>query len=237
MNCGPLFETMEWGTPNRHTMFLCTNCVKLRCLDLCVGLGFHPLGEIISGYQNEFSLAYNQEQHTHNINAPLVERPRTRHGVERCGWGMDNIAKLLANITISHKQLGLSLYRRPIETLCHDYVTQRPAANVGTAHVSVDLLNYSFRLIWGNTSLVRTRELSPIQSIVYQGVPGCSSFYFHSLASVIRQGPVLQVAQDRGYPGVSSLALGCEDYDVINGWLVHYAKLHVTRIESVGKQM
>ena len=26
---------------------------EVRCLDLHVGLGFHPLGEIISGHQNE----------------------------------------------------------------------------------------------------------------------------------------------------------------------------------------
>ena len=139
-------------------------------------------------------MAYSQGQWTHNINPLLVERPWARHRVECCGGGVNNVSKLLVNITISHKYLGLSLHRRLIETLCHNYVTQRPTTYVGTAHAFMDLLNYSFHLIWGNTSLVQSKERSLIQNIVYQGVFGCSSFYFHNLTSVLEQGPVLQVS-------------------------------------------
>ena len=62
---------------------------------------------------------------------------------------MNNIAKILANITISHKQLELSLHCRPVETLCNDSMTHRPTAYVGIAHASIDLLNYPFRFVGG----------------------------------------------------------------------------------------
>ena len=60
MNYGPLSETIEWGTPNRHTIFLLHKLRELGCLDLCIGLNISPLGEIISGYQDEFSFSYDQ---------------------------------------------------------------------------------------------------------------------------------------------------------------------------------
>ena len=66
---------------------------------------------------------------------------------------MNNIAKYLADITIFHEHLGLSLHRGLVETLCHNSMTEKPYANMGTANAFVDLFNDSFRLVGWDTPL------------------------------------------------------------------------------------
>ena len=59
MNCGHCENDIMGYSELTYNVPLYKLC-ELCCLDLCVGLDFCPIGEVISGYHNELSLAYSQ---------------------------------------------------------------------------------------------------------------------------------------------------------------------------------
>ena len=101
---------------------------------------------------------------------------------------------------------------------------------MGFANATMDLFDDSFHLLEWDTSLVWDEKQSSVQNIVYQSIPSCSIFYFHSQASILEHGPISQVVRSKGYLRVLGLILGNVHCRSMNRRVGNYGHLHMAQI-------